>query len=133
LVTIKGKKPRRDARWKKCGWMTLADMSNADLETWLARESRLEGGKAKRSARSRNAYQTAVVSFCNWCEKSDRAMPENPLDRMDKAKVKTDPRRTRRALTVEEVIRLVEAARAAPARPPSQRKRNPGRSRPGPT
>jgi integrase len=112
---------------QECGWATLADMRKADLETWLADGSKIvEGGKARRSARSRNAYQTAVVSFCNWCVDSARAMPENPFDRMPKARVKTDPRRQRRALAVEEVIRLVEAARNAPERPPSKREPKPG-------
>ncbi len=100
-----------------CGWTTLADLKRADLETWLAAESRVVDKKPKRSARSRNAYQTALVSFCNWCVTSARAMASNPFDRMAKAKLKTDPRRPRRALTVPEAIRLVEAARTAPERP----------------
>ncbi|MHB1559225.1 MAG: tyrosine-type recombinase/integrase [Isosphaeraceae bacterium] len=106
-----------------CGWATLADLRRADLETWLAAESRVVNGKAKRSARSRNAYQTALVSFCNWLVTSARAMAENPFDRMAKAKLKTDPRRPRRALTIPEAVRLIEAARTAPERPAA--KRNP--------
>lgn len=105
-----------------CEWSCLADMKRSDLETWLAAESRIEGGKPRRSARSRNAHQTAVVSFCNWLVKSPEVMPYNPFDHMPKAKLKTDPRRQRRALTLGEVARLVEAARTAPARPKSKRK-----------
>jgi hypothetical protein len=50
-----------------CGWTYLADMRRADLKTWLAAESKIEEGKPKRFARSRNAYQSALVSFSNWC------------------------------------------------------------------
>jgi integrase len=107
---------------QECGWSCLADLKRSDLETWLAAESSMVDGKPKRSARSRNSYHTALVTFCNWCVNSAKVMAENPFDRMRKAKVETDPRRTRRALTVEEAIRLVEAARTAPARPPSKRK-----------
>ena len=111
---------------RECGWNSLADMKRAHLETWLAAESRIEGDKPKRSARSRNAYQTALVSFCNWCVTSARVMAENPFGRMPKASLEADPRRTRRALTVDEMRRLLEAARTAPERPPSKSKAKPG-------
>ena len=110
----------------ECGWSCLADLKRSDLETWLAVESRPMHGKPKRSARSRNAYQTALVSFSNWCVDSAKAMPENPFTGMGKASEEADPRRQRRAFTVEEVIRLVEAARNAPERPAPVRKPRPG-------
>src|SRR5262249_7398247 len=72
---------------RECGWSCLADLKRSDLETWLAAESRIVDGKPKRSARSRNAYQNAAVSFGNWCVKSARSMPENPFDRMSRAKL----------------------------------------------
>jgi integrase len=109
-----------------CGRNSLEDMKRADLETWLAAESKISSDKPKRSARSRNAYQTALVSSCNWCVGSAKAMPENPFARMPKASLEADPRRTRRALTVEEMRRRLEAARTAPERPPSRSKRKPG-------
>jgi integrase len=109
-----------------CGWSCLADMRRADLETWLAAESRIVEGKPKRSARSRNAHQTAVVSFCNWCVDSAKVMPENPFARMAKASLDADPRRTRRALTIEEFQRLLEAARTAPERPAAKSVPKPG-------
>jgi integrase len=108
----------------KLGWASLGDMRRDDLETWLAneaRETRLANRVRKgRSARSRNAYQTAVVSFCNWCVRTKR-LSVNPFDRMPKANLKADPRRPRRALTEEEFGRLIEAARIAPARPEARR------------
>lgn len=111
---------------RECGWSSLEEMKRADLETWLAAESRVVGDKPKRSARSRNAYQTALVSFCNWCVGSARVMPENPFARLPKASLEADPRRTRRALTVDEMRRLLEAARSAPERPPSKSAAKPG-------
>ena len=98
----------------KLGWSTLGDMRRDALETWLATEAR-----AGRSARSRNGHQTALVSFANWCVEAKR-LQANPFAKMPKANVKADPRRPRRALTVNEYRRLVEAARSAPARPPGK-------------
>jgi hypothetical protein len=50
-----------------CGWHSLADMKRDGLETWLAEQAR-----SGMSARTRNAYQTAAVSFANWNVKSGR-------------------------------------------------------------
>jgi integrase len=94
-----------------CGWTRLADMRRSDLECWLSEQAR-----SNRSARSRNAYQTALVSFCNWCVRDGR-MTENPFDRMPKANLDADPRRKRRAMTPVELARLIDAARNAPGRP----------------
>jgi integrase len=127
LATLAGSKMHRQntgsylrTMAEQCGWTCLDDMRRADLETWLAAESKSVDGKPKRSARSRNAYQTALVSFCNWCVGSARVMGENPFTRMAKASLEADPRRTRRALTFDEMRRLLEAARNAPERPPSR-------------
>jgi integrase len=94
-----------------CRWSRLADMRRSDLECWLAEQAR-----QKRSARSRNAYQTALVSFCNWCVRDGR-MTSNPFARMTKANLDADPRRKRRAMTPGELARLLDAARNAPGRP----------------
>src|SRR6516165_1833122 len=45
-----------------CFFGTLADVRREALERWLA-ASTVEG----MSARTRNAYRNAIVSFCNWC------------------------------------------------------------------
>jgi len=94
-----------------CRWTRLADMRRSDLECWLSEQVRLE-----RSARSRNAYQTALVSFCNWCVRDGR-MTDNPFAKMPKANLDADPRRKRRALTPPELAMLVDAAQNAPERP----------------
>ncbi len=94
-----------------CRWTRLADMRRSDLECWLSEQIRLE-----RSARSRNAYQTALVSFCNWCVRDGR-MTDNPFARMPKANLDADPRRKRRSMTPDELARLINAARNSPGRP----------------
>ena len=78
------------------------------MERWLARCEN-EG----MSARTRNAHQAALVAFCNWAADTGR-MIANPLNRMPKANEKSDRRRARRALTEEELVRLLDAARRRP-------------------
>ena len=113
-----------------CGWSSLGDLKRSDLETWLAAESRIVEDKPKRSARSRNAYQTALVSFCNWCVKSAKAMEENPFGGMPKASLEADPRRTRASLsTVDEMRRL---SRSRQDRTLAARHRSPRGSPDGP-
>ena len=76
-----------------CRWSRLADLRRSDLECWLADQTRLN-----RSARSKNAHQTALVSFCNWCVRDGR-LTGNPFAKMPKANLDADHRRQRRALT----------------------------------
>ncbi len=45
-----------------CSFPTLADLRREALERWLALRT-VDG----MSARTRNAYRNALVSFCNWC------------------------------------------------------------------
>lgn len=104
-------------------WHRPADLRRDDLERWLADQTRL-----KRSARSRNAFQTAANALGNWCVRSGR-MSSNPFDRLPKANLDADRRRQRRALTTDELHRLVTAAREAPERPPT-RQREGGGARP---
>ena len=105
-----------------CRWTRLADMRRSDLECWLSEQVRLN-----RSARSRNAYQTALVSFCRWCVRDGR-MTENPFAGMPKANLDADPRRKRRAFTPDELARLIDAARKAPGRPALKRTEGDGQS-----
>src|SRR5205807_8205340 len=58
--TVTGRYLRRLAA--DCRWGRLADLRRDDLELWLADQTR-QG----RSARSRNAFHVAAVSFANWC------------------------------------------------------------------
>jgi integrase len=100
-----------EALVKDCGWKSLSDMKKEDFESWLGVQAR-----AGMSARTRNAYQTALVSFAKWHFEAGR-LTKNPFARMPKAKVEADPRRHRRAFSEEEFQRLLEAATNAPERP----------------
>ncbi|MCL4192525.1 MAG: site-specific integrase [Thermoguttaceae bacterium] len=93
---------------RECPFLTMRDWSRDRLEAWLARQTRLG-----MSARTRNSYQAAAVAFCNWCVGSGR-MITNPFARMPKASEEADRRRQRRALTEDELVRLLAVARRRP-------------------
>src|SRR5262249_31227630 len=78
------------------------------LERWLVSEA-----KRGRSARSRNAHQIALTAFCNWAVQTGRLMT-NPFKGVVKADEKADRRRQRRAMTEDELARLLDAARRRP-------------------
>jgi integrase len=91
-----------------CGFDRLSDLKQESLERWLSAES-----TKGRSARSRNAHRTALVSFCNWCVSVGRLMT-NPFKGIPKANETADPRRRRRAMTEDELSRLLDVARRRP-------------------
>ncbi len=91
-----------------CGFVTLADVSRETVERWLAARV-----GEKMSARSRNHYRESLVSFANWCQQVGR-LREHDLHRIPKADQKADPRRKRRALTEDELTRLLSVARTRP-------------------
>ena len=109
----------------ECCISRLADITRTVLETWMNRiESEGMG------ARTRNTHRAAIVAFCNWCVETGR-FPANPLARLCKADERSDRRRCRRALTEDELRRLLRAARLRPLaehgretirRPPTERK-----------
>ena len=57
-------------------------------------------------ARTRNTYRAAAVAFCNWCIETGRLL-SNPFAKVAKADEDADPRRQRRALTEDELMRLL--------------------------
>ncbi len=94
--------------FEECGFKRLCDLDRLTLERWL--NARKEEGM---SARRRNVFQTGIVAFCNWGMQAKRLMA-NPFAGMPKANEKADRRRTRRALTEDELGRLLSAARRRP-------------------
>ncbi len=63
-------------------------------------------------ARTYNHYLQAVDEFGKWLVATKR-LPTNPLAGIDRLNSETDVRHKRRALTTEEVSRLVESARSS--------------------
>ncbi len=104
-----------------CGWNCPADLRREDLERWMSDQAR-----ADRSARSINSHRAAVVAFANWlADPLIGRLPANPFGTgrtaIRKADEESDPRRHRRAMTTDELTRLIEAARKAPRRPQERR------------
>jgi integrase len=92
----------------ECLFRRLLDLKRGPLEKWLTQES------AKgMSARTRNAYQGAAVSFCNWCIECDR-LAVNPFDGMPKANENADRKRVHRAMDEAELVQLLDVTRGRP-------------------
>jgi hypothetical protein len=93
---------------KGCEFQTLADLERSPVEHWLNRR-RGEGA----SARTRNVDLIALIAFGNWCVANRRLMT-NPFRGIPKANEAADPRRRRRAMTEDELVRLRDVARRRP-------------------
>ncbi len=93
---------------EQCLFRRLSDMKRGTLEKWITQES------AKgMSARTRNAYQGAVASFCNWCVECDR-LAVNPFNGMPKANEQADRKRIHRAMDEAELVKLLDVTRGRP-------------------
>jgi integrase len=99
---------RRIAR--ECEFSWLADLDRTALENWLTKQAR-----SGMSARTRNSYLASALAFGNWCadEKVSRLLV-NPFNGIEKANEKADKRRQRRALTEQELVKLLGIARERP-------------------
>ncbi len=95
---------------KDCGFATPAEFNREAIENWLA--DRMSNNEDM-SARSRNYYRQSVVTFANWCVETGRLLAHD-LDRVPKADEKVDPRRQRRALTEDELKRVLNVAATRP-------------------
>ncbi|MBM4042697.1 MAG: site-specific integrase [Planctomycetes bacterium] len=95
---------------RDCGLRTLSDLTREAIEAWLAARA-AEG----MGARTRNAHRAALVALGNWCVEV-RRLSVNPLVGVPKANEAVDRRRERRALTEDELVRLLAVARERPLR-----------------
>ncbi len=96
------------AVFSSCEFRTLADFDRGAFERHLNRRR-----QAKVSARTRNADREALVTFANWCVEMGR-MTANPFKGVPKADQKADRRRQRRAMTADELSRLLDVAQRRP-------------------
>ncbi len=85
---------------------TLADINVEAMQTYL----RSLRKKIDLSHRTYNHYVQAMDSFCNWCVGTHRLVA-NPIRGLERLNAETDIRHPRRALTPDEVSRLVNATR----------------------
>ncbi|MEI7836405.1 MAG: site-specific integrase [Planctomycetota bacterium] len=118
--TVRGRRVSADHRYnvakqlahiaRECGFKRIGDINRQRMIRWMntqADENRIGG-------RTVNTYRAAVVAFCHWAVANNR-LTNNPLEGLAKAD-ESNIRRQRRALTIEEVIALLEASRARPLR-----------------
>jgi integrase len=108
----------------ECGFARMADLRGDALERWLGQRRR--EGMAGRTA---NTYLAAARAFATWCVEGGR-LQADPFIRLRKADEHSDPRHQRRALTEEEVGRLLTVACL---RPLAEYGRLPERVTPAPT
>jgi len=90
---------------KELHWVTLASIRPDALTRWVSRQ--IKAGLGDRTA---NHYIEAALAFCNWCV-GERRLESNPLrqvKRIDKRDMET--RKNRRALTEDELRRLLKVA-----------------------
>ena len=87
-----------------CGWRTIADVKSADFIRWRS-------ANAKSSPKTLNLYLASLNGFFAWLRETERTEVD-PLSRVKKANGSRDVRRKRRALTDDEVPRLLAAAPA---------------------
>jgi site-specific recombinase XerD len=92
----------------QCQFNRLADIQPEKIERWLE-----EAENKNLSAATRNEYLTSLAAFCSWAKKAGR-LAVNPVAGIQKADRNGDRRHVRRALTADEVARLLRAARIRP-------------------
>jgi len=96
-----------------CGFRFFGDHSASKVMEHL-HELRADTDKKRgMSAQTFNHTLQSCKQFCRWAVKDRRAL-ENPLAHLDRLNVKTDRRRDRRALTVDELRGLLDAAACGP-------------------
>jgi integrase len=89
-----------------CGFKSLADLRPEAVEIFLATLAEQGAGSS-----TRNHYLGTIKAFARWCFETKR-MGENVLGSI--ARSRGEIRRRRRALTEDELVRLIRAARARP-------------------
>ncbi len=94
----------------ECGFARVRDLAAGAFEKWLV----LSAG-AGMGARNRNVHRSALVAFSTWLVMT-RRLTSNPFESIPAANERADRRRVRRAMSIDELERLIEAAKARPLR-----------------
>jgi len=103
-----------------CKFIAWQDISASRIQRYLADlriDTKDEKGKVKKgiSAQTFNFYLQALKEFCRWMVQ-DRRASESPVQHLKGLNVRTDRRHDRRALTADEIRRLLETTTAQPER-----------------
>ncbi len=110
LVTARARKIVDD-----CGFRYFGDINASKVMEYLNDLRTDTETKRGISAQTFNFYLQAIKQFCRWAVK-DRRATESPVAHLSGLNVRTDRRHDRRAFTVEELCRLLEAAFNGPER-----------------
>src|SRR5262245_45863840 len=101
------------------GFKYWSDLSAAAVQQFIAGErtkaANAETGERPIGVQTANFYLQAIKQFCKWMVRERRA-GESPLAHLQGQNVRTDRRHDRRALSVEELRRLIQAAQVGPVR-----------------
>jgi integrase len=88
-----------------CGWSTIGDIRQDRFTSYLADQA-----EAGRAPLTRNQHLAFLRNFCNWLV-SQKWLPESPVASLKPARVgQAGRRRARRALTRDELSRLLAKA-----------------------
>lgn len=99
-------KYRMDTLASGCNWNLLSDLTGESFQTWRASKQVAEKSF---SPKTLNDYLALARQFAAWCAKRGK-MKADPFTHLEAVKVNGDIRRVRRALTDEEVVRLLNVA-----------------------
>ena len=106
-----------------CGFVYWSEISASTIERYLAELRKGTSDRAGIGASSSNHHLTALKSYCRWMVR-DRRASESPVEHLRPLNARTDRRHERRALSVDEVRRLLTATSGSP-----EREGMPGRER----
>jgi|GEM_PF-275561 len=95
-----------------CGFHYWSDITAAKVQNQLAG---LREGKSGISPQTFNFYLQAMKQFCRWMVRERRAV-ESPLTHIGGLNVQLDRRHDRRALSVDELLLLLESTQDGPMR-----------------
>ncbi len=96
-------KKRLNQLFSENAWKRFADVSADGFVTWR--------NSSKVGAATLNHFRAEAITFFEWCRKLGR-IDSNPLKDVSKIDVRADSKRQRRALTEDELIKLLDSVPA---------------------
>jgi site-specific recombinase XerD len=92
-----------------CSFETLLGIESEAVQSFLRKLRKTE---KKFGHRTYNHYLQAFDTFCNWCVTTRRLL-SNPLLGLERLNNAVDVRHVRRALTADELAKLIESAKSS--------------------
>lgn len=100
----------------KCGFRLMADITHERLSAWFMEISELDPKtrRSKLAPVTRINYRKTFSGFMTWCIRMGRMNGPNPVEKLPQPRIKGDFRRPRRAMTHEELLRVLKVALIKP-------------------